>query len=568
MPRLSLPANAQRTSAASRPSAPAGTGEAIGPRTPTLTQKMRQLQPPDVARQAMSELGVLARELATLPELLEASGLARTHQHPYFEATQAYVGLARQAWEAVAEERLEQSGAEPEYRQRAISVARRITQLQQEARTASGNTEFKLPRKTPYLWRRRTALVSNGLRVWQDRLAPTPNPTEMGRGLFLLRSYLGLAVAGPFSLGLLDFLIGATVTLLTLFGVGLIALLVAAIIAGSASNITTFAVGTVATALLWIFVRLLMVNGPLPLGLLLGASVFSPSRTTRNAHNGSLLTSGILRIWGLLIGMLTIPALLGALALGADIVRMQTSFVAPESVQQGFLLAGMILALGAAPATIVCLALVLLVALPVLFVTLIRSAIEVASSPSWVPAARHYALEPALVVQTIITCALVIAVWGVTTAFNLQSVTLVTLPFGAPNVTISLRSVALLLALVLPYTLLLDLPYRSGIRRWQRSWLGDLTVRRADVESHIRRLSVTDPRSGAQDTSDENLRAMQYDLVLLQFYQSKIEEAERVPYAPVRRRSMFFAFIIVVSAALLLDAGASSLLHLVPLVGG
>src|SRR5262249_7860230 len=35
---------------------------------PTLTQQMRTMQPPDVARQAISELGVLARELDTLAE--------------------------------------------------------------------------------------------------------------------------------------------------------------------------------------------------------------------------------------------------------------------------------------------------------------------------------------------------------------------------------------------------------------------------------------------------------------------------------------------------------------------
>src|SRR5579872_177528 len=109
----------------SRPNQPAGgtpqmpqdpANAAVGPRQPTLTQQMRSIQPPDVARQAMSELGVLARELATLPGELTAAGLSRTSAPSYFEATQIYLGLARQAWESVAEERLEQSGAEPEYR--------------------------------------------------------------------------------------------------------------------------------------------------------------------------------------------------------------------------------------------------------------------------------------------------------------------------------------------------------------------------------------------------------------------------------------------------------------------
>src|SRR5262249_17168571 len=48
-------------------------------REPTLTARARSVQAPDVARQAISELGVLARELATLPEQLEQRGLTRVY---------------------------------------------------------------------------------------------------------------------------------------------------------------------------------------------------------------------------------------------------------------------------------------------------------------------------------------------------------------------------------------------------------------------------------------------------------------------------------------------------------
>jgi hypothetical protein len=204
----------------------------------------------------------------------------------------------------------------------------------------------------------------------------------------------------------------------------------------------------------------------------------------------------------------------------------------------------------------------------VFLVTCLRSAAEMAGSPSWVPPARCYAVQPALVVETILTSALVVTAWIITTLFGLENILLVTVPVGTHNVTISLRSVVLVLALLLPYILLLDLPYRRGMKGWQRSWVGDLTTRRADVESHIRRLSVTDPRSGMQDTSEENLRAMQYDLVLLQFYQSKIEEAQRARYAPVSLGSVSVAFLIMLFAALLLDAGATLLVHLFPLMVG
>src|SRR5262249_41040645 len=106
------------------------------------------------------------------------------------------------------------------------------------------------------------------------------------------------------------------------------------------------------------------------------------------------------------------------------------------------------------------------------------------------------------------------------------------------------------------------LPYRLGMLRWRRAWLSDLTGRRADVESHVRRLSVSDPRSGAQDTSDENLRAMQYDLVLLQFYRDKIAEAEHTPSAPFALPGSLAALAVAVVGALLLDGASASLASL------
>jgi hypothetical protein len=60
---------------------------------------------------------------------------------------------------------------------------------------------------------------------------------------------------------------------------------------------------------------------------------------------------------------------------------------------------------------------------------------------------------------------------------------------------------------------------------------------------------------------------MQYDLVLLQFYQSKIEEAQKVRSSPVPEKSQYLGFLVLVIAALILDSGASVLAHLFPLVG-
>lgn len=550
--------------AAGRPAAATMSQPApLAPRAPTLTQQIRAIQPPDVARQAMSELGLLARELATLPDELESAGLARTHQRSYFDATQAYLGLARQAWESVAEERLEQSGAEPEYRQRAIAVARRVSQLQQECRTAQSNESFPLSRKTPSGWRRRVNLVRTGLLAWQERLSPTPSPLEMGRGLFRLRGYLGLAQAGSLELALLGLLTGGTLVLVALLGLGLLLLAIASLFgAGGAAAAAVLGLGVLGVALVEALLTLLTVRGSAPLEMLLGASIYSPSRSTRNSRNGAPLLAAVLRVWWLVLGVVALLALLLGLATGGALIGAQLPLAGPQSVADALALAGSVLAVVVAPAAAAGVAGFVALSLPVLLVALVRCGTELAESPAWVPIARRYALDPALVVLTSITCVATAAVWATTTADGWAGTSLLTVSLGGLQGALTVRSIALFLMLTLPYLLFLEWPYRLGMRRWQRAWLNDLAARRADVESHIRRLSVADPQSGAQDTSEENLRAMQYDLVLLQFYQSKIEEAQHTSRAPFRLPAYLVALVIAIVGAVLLDSASSVLLSL------
>ena len=563
--RLARPSGPQSAPPLSQP--PSDIPATMPARVPTLTARIRAVQPPDVARQAVSELGVLARELATLPDNLEATGLVRTHQSSYFEAIRGYLGLARQAWQSVAEERLEQSGADPEYRQRAILVARRITQLQQECRTAGENDQFKLPLRTSLLWRRRVGLVRSGLRVWQDRLAPTPDPREMGRGLFLLRGYLGLATAGKAELFLLDLLQGAAVASLTFLSLGLVLLLAASLLAGSSASSTGLATGIFAIGVAWVLL-LLSTRGSAPLSLLLGAAVFSPTRSTRNEQPGSPIVAGLLRVWWLLIGFLSIPAIIGGLLAGGAFARISGMLVQPADLQEGLTVAGGVVTYASALPAVTALASLALLGLPVLLLTVVRFTADFAGGPAWVPMARRSGLELALMIHAAAIETLLVGLWLGITALGWLQPTIVGLTLqelGGVSTAITPRGIILILALTLPYLLLIDLPFRIGMRRWRRAWLADLAGRRADVESHVRRLSVTDPRTGTQDTSEENLRAMQYDLVLLQFYRDKMEEAERTPDAPFGHGRMIVALAIAVVAALLLDAGATVLIRLLGL---
>ncbi len=536
--------------------------EPTSARAPTLTAQMRAVQPPDVAKQALSELTVLSRELIALPALLEANGLARSNRHSYFDAVQAYVGLARLAWEAVAEERLEQSGAEPEYRQQAIAVARRVSLLQQECRTLSANTAFQLPRTVPAQWRRRTRFARRGVNAFQDRISATPDALAMGRGLFALRGYAGLAAGRRFELGLLSLLLNTTLSLLVLSGVGG-AFAIAAALAGPGVVPAQAVALEVAIVCAWLGVLLLGTRGPLPLDLLLGASVFSITHSTRNIQPGAPLVAVLLRAWWIVVGVLGPLATLGAFALSVRGIVLAGLPATPTDPIQATTLAASLLIGAFLPAAMISLASVLVLTLPVYLATLLRGAAELAGGASWIAPARRYALAPILAALVPIEGALLAGAWLATTAAGWQGRGLLTVSLGGSTLTLTLRGLVLFLALALPYLLFIELPYRRGMARWRRNWLRDLAERRSDVESHVRRLSVPDPESGVQDTSDENLRAMQYDMVLLQFYQSKMEDVRHTPSGPYTLGSVLFALVVFAVVAVGLDMAAASALQLV-----
>ncbi|MBF6591718.1 MAG: hypothetical protein IVW57_14510, partial [Ktedonobacterales bacterium] len=297
--------------AAPPPSRPSGDdgGDA---RPATLTQQMRAqqahaMQPPDVARQAIHELDVLARELAALPVALERAGLAGTRRLAYREAMSAYLDLAQSAWEAVAEERLEQTGAEPEYRQQAISVARRLTRLRPQGRTVGPPTEASpAPPPTggrPWQWRTRTALAREGLRVWREGLTTPADPRRMGEGLSALRGSLGLAGAGGVALLSLRLLTRVALILTPALAIGIALALGAALAANEIARATTLTVATLLVLLVWAFFLLLTTLGPARLGFLLGASCATRQRAFRNGRRGAALVAGFLRVWWPLVAV-------------------------------------------------------------------------------------------------------------------------------------------------------------------------------------------------------------------------------------------------------------------------
>src|SRR5487761_2575461 len=485
----------------------------------TLTQQMRAMQPPDVARQAINELNVLAEELITLARELEQSGLARMHRAAYFEIVGRYGELARQAWLSIAAERLEQDGASQEYRQRVIGIVRDITRLQRESDVAASNEQFPLPRRRLYLWRRRARIIARGLRTWQAALVAPVDPQRMGLALFALRGALNTASV-------------ALVTLLTF--------------------------------ILWTIMLLLTSRGRASLAETLAGISFSPTRSACNGRAGSRFIGVAMRLWWLLIGwvgvLLTLAALVGsglALARLPQLAPLIHSL--PRTPIAGLLQAGGLLALIAAPAATVATAALVTLAAPALLVSALRLAGEMAGARRWVPTARRYALAPALATLAYLTGALVALAWLLASRLGLAQAALATVTPGHFHLVMSERAPLLALALALPYLALIEAPFRLGLGAWRRAWLRDLRARRTTIEAHVRRLSAPDPHTGAPGTGDETLRAMQYDLVLLQFYTARIAEAERASAAPLSLGGALALLIIIVVGALLLDGGAHAL---------
>jgi hypothetical protein len=535
-------------------------------RAPTLTQQLRAVQPPDVARQAINELSVLAGELVALARELELSGLARIHESAYFDAVSAYGELARRAWLSVAAERLEQDGASPDYRQRVVGLARDITRLRRESELAASNEAFPLPRRRPYLWRRRAGVITRALGEWQGALSAPADPQRMGQALFELRGALNSARTPALPTTLLRCVTIAALWLAPLSGLAAGMVTVANILTQRPLVAASFALVTLLAFMLWAILLLLTGRGRITLGETLAGICYSETRSGCNGQTGSRLVAGLLRAWWLLIGgvgaLLTLAVFVGS---GYALYRLgllaSLAGGLPQSQPALLTLGGGLLGAMAAPAALVATVTLVALALPALLVSALRFAAEMGAARRWAPSARRYGLVPAVATLSYLTGALVALAWLLAGRMGLAQHALMTVIYaaGAPPLIVSERVALVALALALPYLALIELPFRLGLRAWRRVWLHDLRSRRATIEAHVRRLSAPDPRTGAPDTSDETLRAMQYDLILLQFYAARIEEAERASSSPLGLGATLAVLLVVVAGALLLDAGAHSL---------
>ncbi|HEY7343462.1 MAG TPA: hypothetical protein VH591_21510 [Ktedonobacterales bacterium] len=554
-------ARSRPTGSPSLPQAPA--------RAATITQQIRAVAPPDVARQTLDEQKMLAHELIILPDALETSGLAKSHANSYIETVRAYVDLADSTWIAVAEERLEQSGAEQVYRQNAIAIGRRIQRMRDESQMAASNTQFPLPRRRPALWRRRVRLQRIGLRDWQAHLSVPANPRIMGRSLARLRGATALARASDLELLLwtsFPAIVGDVVMVLWL---GLMVTLIAMVAEGAFASAGMLALAAVGTLVARVLYSLLVRRGPAELDHLFAISVFSTLRSPRASTAGSRVLAGMLRAWGVLFTSAGLLGMLAALGYSAWQLFLQ-AFVLPTTALGWVEFVGSVIARGTWLPALVGLAAVSVLALPLLLLSALRYIRELAGNIAWVPAARRYALGPALHVLAFLATGAVaaLAAWE---AFapqdSLSQIAFTHVTVGTLTQALTLQTVALFVVPALMLLAGVDIPYRVGIARWRRHWLNELTTRRADIDADVRRRSAVDPLTGMQDSSDENLQVMQYNLTLLQFYITRTDETRRVSSAPYGLFAGIGIVLLLAVVALLVDGLAQQLAHMTLSIG-
>jgi hypothetical protein len=532
----------------------------LPPPSGTLTQELRAIEPPDIARHTIDKQKLLANELLLLPDALEASGLAKSHARSYAETLNYYVNLADATWVAIAEERLEQIGSDEAYVESAVGIGRRVTRMQNESQLAANNTQFPLPRRRPLFWRRRMRLQRAGLRDWLAHLSRPADPRAMGASLARLRGAVSLSRASDPELLLLSLfptLVGDALALLLL---GFVVALIAAVALGNSAAIA----GLVAAAAVTLAARIalsLLLRGPARLDRLYALSVFSAMRSPRASVEGSAILAVLLRGWGIVFSLVGLLGMLAAFGYSVwQLVQQQITL--PAKPLDLVALIGDLIAQALILPTLAGVVAIGALALPLLLISAFRFGGELGGNVGWVSTARRYALAPAFQVLAWLAAGAIAALAVFATATRLSNVLLTTVAVGPWRQAITLQTVALFVVPALILLAGLDIPFRVGIFRWRRYWLRELTTRRADIDAHVRRLSAVDPQTGLQDSSNENLRAMQYDMVLLQFYATRIEETHRVSSAPYGWLAGIGVALLLVVVALAVDGHAQQLVTL------
>ena len=539
--------------------------------TEPMIQRNTALQLPGAARasqtiQAQADIQdtmkTLADQLLVLFDELPSAGLIRQERRAMSQHVQTYFRIADGVWEAIATDQLYELAGNRGYTIAADTLEQKLIQIHEACEQAKQNPKTR----GGWLWRRRVKLYSQSLLEWKRCLdsGPGGGPTDAttcGRVLYRAHGRVGLAGISGFDHLLILALpaLGILASLLLAFVYGAIG-----VVQGTQGNAL---VPTALSSLIALYILWFSTAGPSPLPVVVGYALArrQPAIFTRLLRGISVidfkpgLLRRILRALLTILGTLLLAGLIALLAL--SIIFARTFFLDTHTgaMSSHGALASLLqnmpansLSLDPTFAAILlpalCLVIIALFFLPFTLSVQARMTRALLAYPDRFPEARRYALRPAMELLSFHTITLFfIAVLAISFT-NVGAAAI--LPALLPAV--SWRFIVYVAAIVLPYLLLIDLPYRQGIARWRAARLRDLLMRRNEI---ARRLSRATP----QPVDQNDMRVVQ-DYLTWQYYRTLEGEVKETSTAPFSIEGRALALALTILTGILLDQ-INQLLH-------
>jgi hypothetical protein len=506
----------------------------------------------------------LADQLLVLFDEIPCAGLIRQNRRPLHQHVQSYFRIADGFWEALSTDQLSELTISAGYNVAADTLEQKLIQIHEDCQQAPQDPKAQ----GGWLWRRRVRLYSRSLLEWKRCIdtggsGRLPDPTACGRALFRAHGRVGLAGLNGF-----DYLLVMGLPVLGILASLLLALLFGTMNVLMPNNLPQALAPAVLAGLIALYILWFSTTGPSPLPLLVGYALtrrrsVAFTRTLRasvTAPTGVGPLRLILRVLLTTLGTLFLIGLVGLLALtifvardffgfprtssAQDVAGYMTSFV-QSTLGQSFAVNPAVLA---ALFPIACLVLIALFFLPFTVSVQARMVKSLMGHRTRSPEARRYALRPAMELLSFHTITLFFAAILANSVYNLGADDV--LPPGWPFV--SARLLVYVGALVLPYLLLVDLPYRVGMARWRNARLHELALRRNEI---AQRLS----RSQPQATDQTDLRTIQ-DYLTWQYFRTQEGEVKDAPSAPFSIERRLLALILTILLGIALDQ-INQLLH-------
>jgi hypothetical protein len=544
--------NGNPPASSSEPALPSGRQSASRPmalsRPFATTSQLRERLRTDAMQQAVSELSVLTEQLLELPGRLKEASLAALRNRQYVEAVEAFVDLAKAAWEAMATDTLQDTIASQDYRLLAVTAGRRVNRLQQEVATLSSGTwaghAARGGKRAGPLGNERAQRIAEALGRWRIALGVSqgrgPSITDLGLALDDLRAAVGYASQDNATL-----LLQHAMTLGGQAIGGIVGLLLIANAAGAiAQNQPHAAQDSLVAgfvALVWIYSLLLSSRGRFSLWYMAAGARRRLQEDDRTAGLIALAVwrwvAQTLAVLGIVAATVWVGIQLRSAARGIFTAgQAMRAFVDALSVPSHLaLLSGLAGAVLLVP---------LVVALPATITYQVQLARQLAGDDQRAPVARRVPLDAALAALATHTLVVLVASLGVLMLTgNTQPLATIA------GVALTWQSIDVAAASILLYLLAIAVPYRTGIARWRSRQLALLGERTRDVTSKLSRLGDT-------PVLEEDVTTMQYSVARLQYFHLQEEDARRepgTPYAPI-------AVVVALLTALAVAVGAGDAL--------